>query len=231
MAGNALEAFHQHLPANMIGRDFFVGDIHGRLDALLLAMGDVSFNPKTDRVIAVGDLIDRGLNSYELLKLTRERWFFSVRGNHEAMLMDATDHFSLSLWLSNGGDWYMDLDGEAALDCCAIAHSLPTAFTVGTRDGKCIGVCHAEWPENDWADIDTHLNNQHHVSAMLWGRRIIKGEICRWDKSATLTVHGHTPIEKVKKLGSALFIDTGCVHGGHLTLIESKDALALPSLT
>lgn len=229
MARKAIEAFHQYLPANTFGRDFFVGDIHGRLDALLLALGDVSFNPQTDRVIAVGDLIDRGLNSYELLKLTREPWFFSVRGNHETMMLDANDHFSLALWLTNGGEWFMDLDGESALDCYALALSLPTALTVDTPDNKVIGVCHAEWPLSDWSKIETQMQDPKQVSSMLWGRKIIKEKVCKWDKSAAITIHGHTPVAKAEKLGSALYIDTGCVHGGHLTLIERSDALAMPS--
>lgn len=229
MARKATEAFHQHLPANTKGRDFFVGDIHGRLDALLLCMGEVSFNPQKDRIISVGDLIDRGLNSYELLKLTREPWFFSVRGNHEAMLLDTNDHFSLVHWLSNGGGWFMELDGESILDSYALANSLPVAMTVDTPDGAHIGICHAEWPEEDWSNVEEQLHNPKTVSTMLWGRSIVSDKVHKWDKSAILTVHGHTPVEEVQKFGSAIYIDTGCVHGGKLTLIERWEALEWPS--
>lgn len=123
----------------------------------------------------------------------------------------------------------MDLDGESALDCYALALSLPTALTVDTPDNKVIGVCHAEWPLSDWSKIETQMQDPKQVSSMLWGRKIIKEKVCKWDKSAAITIHGHTPVAKAEKLGSALYIDTGCVHGGHLTLIERSDALAMPS--
>jgi len=219
---------HQQLLANTEGRDFFVGDLHGRFDALLLSMDDVSFNPRVDRIISVGDLIDRGLNSYDLLKLVNQPWFFAVRGNHEAMFLDANDGPSLLQWFANGGNWFMDLTGEEVLESYALANGLPVALTVATPDDGFIGVCHAEWPGEDWATVEESLMHPETVGTMLWGRTVIRENIHKWDKSATLTVHGHTPIEEVQKYGSAIYIDTGCVHGGKLTLIELKDALSWP---
>jgi len=218
-----------HLPVNKGGRDFFLGDVHGRLDALLVALGDAGFEPQTDRVICVGDLVDRGPNSYELLKLTRQPWFFSVRGNHEAMLLDTNDHFSLVHWLMNGGEWFMELSGEQVLDSYGLAVDLPVAITIDIGDGKIAGVCHAEWPGNDWSTIEEAVRNKTMVNQMLWGRTVVKERVAVTDKSALLTVHGHTSIDRPQKLGTALFIDTGCIFGGNITLIELKDALAWPT--
>lgn len=215
------------LPANHRGRDFFLGDAHGRLDAVLVALGEAGFDPQNDRVICVGDLVDRGPNSYELLKLTRQPWFFSVRGNHEAMFLDTNDHYSLVHWLMNGGDWYLELDGEAALDSYGLAIDLPVAITLELPDGGLVGVCHAEWPGSDWKTIETAIQDKKTVNQMLWGRQVIRDDKPVADKSAVLTVHGHTPIDQPKKLGSALFIDTGCVYGGHITLLECGKAIAL----
>jgi hypothetical protein len=47
------------LPANTRGRDFVVGDIHGTFYVLEQALAAVGFDPARDRVICVGDLIDR----------------------------------------------------------------------------------------------------------------------------------------------------------------------------
>jgi serine/threonine protein phosphatase 1 len=77
------------LPRNTQGRDFVVGDLHGCASAFQAARQAVEFRPAVDRIIAVGDLIDRGPESLDILDtLHRSPWFFSVRGNHEQMLLD-----------------------------------------------------------------------------------------------------------------------------------------------
>jgi len=223
------EPYHLHLAANTRGRDFFLGDPHGRLDSVLVALGEAGFEPQTDRVICVGDLVDRGPNSYELLKLTRQPWFFSVRGNHEAMLLGVKDHYSLVHWLMNGGTWYLELGGEAALEACDLAKNLPCAITLDTKDGQIVGICHAEWPGPDWTTIETVLTDKFLMGRMLWGRQILKENNGDCDKTAILTVHGHSPIDEPLKIGTALFIDTGCVFGGPITLMELQDAINWPA--
>jgi serine/threonine protein phosphatase 1 len=223
------DPYHLHLPENTNGRDFFLGDSHGRLDAVLVALGDAGFEPQTDRVISVGDLVDRGPNSYELLKLTRQPWFFAVRGNHETMLLETKDDVSLSQWLANGGEWFMELAGEETLDAYALALSLPIAITLDISDNRKVGVCHAEWPGDDWADIQTAMTDDAMLTEILWGRNTARNDRVPEDKTAVMTVHGHTPMEEPTKIGSALFIDTGCIYGGKLTLIDVNDALALKS--
>ena len=47
------------------------------------------FNPDTDLLIPVGDIIDRGPDSLKCLQLMQENWFYAVRGNHEQMALDA----------------------------------------------------------------------------------------------------------------------------------------------
>ena len=51
------------LPENTQGRDFVVGDLHGRFDDLQEAMRLNQFDPGKDRIISCGDLIDRGSGS------------------------------------------------------------------------------------------------------------------------------------------------------------------------
>ncbi len=229
MGQKTTDPYHLHLPQNTRGRDFFMGDAHGRLDAVLVALGETGFDPQTDRLISVGDLVDRGNNSYELLKLTKQPWFYAVRGNHEAMLLETNDHFSLVHWLMNGGNWFLELGGEAAIESYALAVNLPTAITVDIKGGKTIGICHAEWPGDNWADIEDVMTDKLLVNHMLWGRSILKDMRVKTDATATLTIHGHTPMEHPIKLGSALFIDTGCVFGGPITLMDIETALAWPA--
>ena len=57
----------QHFARNTHGRDFVVGDIHGCFDLLQQALDEAAFNPDRDRLFSVGDLIDRGPQSPQVL--------------------------------------------------------------------------------------------------------------------------------------------------------------------
>ncbi|MDD4967531.1 metallophosphoesterase, partial [Halothiobacillus sp.] len=76
----------KQLLINPNGRDFVVGDIHGNLARLEKVLDYHQFKPESDRLIAVGDLINRGTDSLNTLRLLSEPWFFSVAGNHERMI-------------------------------------------------------------------------------------------------------------------------------------------------
>ena len=66
-----------------------VGDIHGEYQLLQSRLHQLSFFPETDLLISVGDNIDRGPESLDVLRLLNQPWFISVKGNHEAMALDA----------------------------------------------------------------------------------------------------------------------------------------------
>ena len=78
-----------HLPANLDGRDFIVGDLHGCYNELMKLLKFVHFNIETDRVFCVGDLIHRGPYSIDCLNLLKKKnkqgnkWFYSTVGNHD----------------------------------------------------------------------------------------------------------------------------------------------------
>jgi bis(5'-nucleosyl)-tetraphosphatase (symmetrical) len=69
--------------------DYVVGDIQGCLDPLLKLLDRVNFEPATDRLIAVGDLINRGPQSLETLRFCKQlgNSFNSVLGNHDLHLL------------------------------------------------------------------------------------------------------------------------------------------------
>ena len=69
--------------------DYVVGDIQGCLDPLLKLLDRVNFEPATDRLIAVGDLINRGPQSLETLRFCKQLGssFTSVLGNHDLHLL------------------------------------------------------------------------------------------------------------------------------------------------
>lgn len=68
-------------------RHIFIGDIHGMADEFNELLDRLKYNPKEDRLILVGDLIDRGPKSVELIRQVREMNLESTMGNHEAKFL------------------------------------------------------------------------------------------------------------------------------------------------
>ena len=69
--------------------DYVVGDIQGCLDPLLKLLEKVDFDATTDRLIATGDLVNRGPQSLETLRFCKGlgESFLTVLGNHDLHLL------------------------------------------------------------------------------------------------------------------------------------------------
>ena len=219
---------HSFFEANTVGRDYVVGDIHGMLADLQSALVDVKFNPRTDRLFSVGDLIDRGPESLGALELLDEPWFRAVRGNHEELMLNAAAGQDRSMWLGNGGGWSTSLsDGDLKKWAERIENEMPVATTIAMADGRTVGISHAEYPYDDLADVQAGKLRPDALKNLVWGRQVLKRGKARQVKNIDLTIHGHTPIRGVKRLGNAVFIDTGAVYDGFLTLMTLDDALKI----
>ncbi len=68
----------------MENRTFLMGDIHGMYDKLMACLQAVNFDYTNDKLIQLGDVVDRGPDSYlvveELLKIKN---LIAIRGNHD----------------------------------------------------------------------------------------------------------------------------------------------------
>lgn len=114
-------------------RTLVISDIHGCYDELQLLLTMTKYEP-TDRLILLGDYVDRGQKSKEALNeaMTLRNLFGAIvlRGNHDQMMRNALEGREIPLWLNNGGyqtiisyvgqDWFtngFDWDElEGALD-------------------------------------------------------------------------------------------------------------------
>jgi serine/threonine protein phosphatase 1 len=66
-------------------KHYIIGDIHGEYKTLLKLIDKL---PKDAKLIFVGDLIDRGLQSREIIYYIREHNHQVVRGNHEQFMIE-----------------------------------------------------------------------------------------------------------------------------------------------
>jgi len=102
--------YHRILPLNPHGRDLVVGDIHGAYEKLRMQLLGIGFKSHVDRLLSVGDLIDRNPDSYQALNWLEQSYFWAVRGNHENMYLNwryQGDEEYAKEYLNdiNGGSW------------------------------------------------------------------------------------------------------------------------------
>ncbi len=242
----------RHLPENLHGRDFVVGDLHGCRRELDQALDAVCFDETVDRLFSVGDLTDRGPDSVSCLELLDEPWFHAVQGNHEAMLVtwfaapphSAAARYAAMQALENGArTWAEDyLLFRKALPAelerlirklGGLAHVL----VVGEGPGR-FNIVHAELHCQDRdhgvftdQDIDAGLPDAP-IFDLQWSRVIMApGNDQLPEEAAGLspTYCGHTIAPRVRRRLSHICLDTGaCVavkirSAEHaLTLVEHR---------
>src|SRR3954467_8881696 len=86
-------------------KTFVVGDIHGRCAQLLNLLEMLPRDAKSDTLVFLGDLIDRGADAPgcvdHVMKMCRDNpeRVICLRGNHEQMLMDFLDG-KPTIWLT-----------------------------------------------------------------------------------------------------------------------------------
>lgn len=63
-------------------RTAIISDIHGHFDTLQTVLHDIE-NQRCDRILCLGDSVDGGSHSAEVVQLLRDQNILSVRGNHD----------------------------------------------------------------------------------------------------------------------------------------------------
>ena len=147
---------------NKLGRDFVVGDMHGCYSIFMKLLDHVQFDPTKDRVFCSGDLIDRGSENEECLRLLKNDWFAATVGNHEFFAIATMHHHPhADYWAYNDGYWatpYVNQlfrhvhDKEPLLSDAAefwyelypLIKQMPMMITVTAKKRKKFHVMHAE---------------------------------------------------------------------------------------
>lgn len=218
---------------NESGKDYFVGDIHGQLDELELALDLIEFDREKDRLFAVGDLINRGPNSPGCLDLLTEPWFFSVSGNHELMFIGAmTDPLMQHQFTHVGGKWLYQESNDKLEEYFELVLALTSlSMTIATPWGS-IGVVHACAP-SDWqllanqpSDRASHQKQWHQsIWSFEQGNAAKKGDYTRI-KNIDWVVSGHISTKKSVKSINQVWIDT-FAHGDGFTILSAEEIFNL----
>lgn len=92
-----------------MSRCIVIGDIHGCCDELLELLDTISPN-RDDQIIALGDLVDRGPATEQVLEFFRDRPLArSIMGNHERKHLRSArglTRAALSQLITKAGAWW-----------------------------------------------------------------------------------------------------------------------------
>ena len=222
--------------ANVAGRDFAVGDIHGHFTRLQDALDAAGFNHLVDRLFSVGDLIDRGPECLDALDWLDKAWFHPVRGNHDDYVV-YFDTCDVDSWLDNGGSWFMDLPLIEKHAFAAQFARLPIAIEVETAYGL-IGIVHADCPFPSWQQLRKELESpesnrrlQEVQHFCMWSRRRLDQQETHGVEGLRALVVGHTPLYMPVSLGNVIHIDTGGWRPdrGYFTLLDLETLETIPA--
>lgn len=214
------------LEENKMGRDFVVGDIHGLAGLLIFLMRQHEFDKTKDRVICVGDVIDRGPQSVEMINLLKSDYIYCVMGNHEQIMVDVLRHKAMNKhsWLMEGGDWHIGLGDDLIEQLLQTVEKLP--YLIEFKSGnKKFGVVHAQpvlklsWDELKHTLEGEDLSVKHRsMQIITWDRFIAKSASYDEQVAGVDAVFcGHTPMSDIKTKGNIHFIDTGAYYSGVLS--------------
>lgn len=207
-----------------MGKIFAIGDIHGCFDKLRKLVGKIEIDFDHDLLVFMGDYIDRGPDSYEVIEYLADlknrypRTVF-LKGNHEEMLENYLSGADLLTFLINGGQ--QTLESYARKGDMSVTSPLPPKHLdflgslalfyeterhifvhAGLREAVCL--------EEQKAEDLLWIRGQFVHSVYDFGKRV---------------VFGHTPFSsplvQVNKIG----IDTGAVYGNKLTCVQLPEGI------
>jgi serine/threonine protein phosphatase 1 len=205
-----------------------IGDIHGSYRKLASLMKKIKIDPEKDLIVFLGDYIDRGDRSKEvvdyLVELKREMpSTVFLLGNHEHMLLEYLSGRNINPFLFNGGQKTLNSYlGEGRLT------SLRDPRKIFPEDHLNFFKSLSPFFElEDYIFVHAGLKRgipleQQDLFDLLWIREEFYYSKTNFGKTV---IFGHTPFPEPFVYHNKVGIDTGAVYGNKLTCVE------LPSMT
>lgn len=199
----------------MKGRIIAVGDIHGCADEFEALIAKLALT-RHDRLILLGDLVNRGPDSSGVIALAREFAHCSLLGNHELRLLNfrrAGDPTHLKRYDRDTLEQLSDSDWRY-LSQMRLTYPVPELDTVLVHGGFL--------PGRPWQGQTGRIVTRIQVVGPDGepGKAADFPGLPHWSElwaGPPFVIYGHTPRPTPRRSAWALGIDTGCVRGGALT--------------
>lgn len=205
-----LQFFTKNLEKKLI---YIIGDIHGCYKTLLALIEKLP--NKNAKIAFVGDLVDRGANSRDVIEFIKSNNYDCVLGNHEKMMIDSFEYINvdneypiLKRWIEKGGAMSTIknyTNKEDMFEHINFLKSLPLYIeykNIKDENGRYLVISHSSvgkaWTLKDSLSIDDF------EAQLLWSRN----KHC--DNSEIFNVYGHTILEEVYLNEYNANIDLGC---------------------
>jgi diadenosine tetraphosphatase ApaH/serine/threonine PP2A family protein phosphatase len=204
-----------------MSRFIAIGDIHGcadEFDALLQKVAP-AFG---DRVVLLGDLVNRGPDSGRVIETARKLGAVSLLGNHERRLLQA--------WKTRApgaldGD-YLRTYRQLRPEDFSFMETMPLTHVDGGSGILCV---HGGFmPNVPWhlqcAEVVTKVQVIDRQGMPRTRSQCPYGTLwaALWE-GPEMVLYGHTPGRHVRRHRHAIGIDTACVRGGRLTAYVYPD--------
>ncbi|MDD1720149.1 MAG: metallophosphoesterase, partial [Methanoregulaceae archaeon] len=199
---------------------FAIADIHGNYDALSDVIALSGFNPASDRIIVLGDVVDYGSRSRECIEFLLglpDR--ILILGNHDAWFLEWIETGELrEEWVSQGG-------AETMCSYSSLPENVPKSHSDLLKralpyyvDEKMRLFVHGGF------DPAVPIQDQP-VEQLLWNRRLIAYAARNQVPGYSLVFIGHSPTQQFGRnyplmLHNLVMCDTGARLGECLTLID-----------
>lgn len=224
-----------------------ISDIHGCYDEINTLLKNVEYKPGQDKLILVGDYVDRGLKSKDVVEQVKslvEEWgVIALRGNHDQMMVDALDKGNEeddARWIRNGA--FQTVESYSNLDL-SDESSGRDLYIEGKEFIKNNYSHHLEFLKSLplYYETDRHIfvhagiNPEHEnwresqsLRDFLWIRDSFFNHATKLDK---IVIFGHTPAVNLHEsadvwfspIGDKIGIDGGCVFGYKLNCLEISE--------
>ena len=224
---------------------FAIGDIHGCLKQLINLQDKIinfpKYNKESDVIIYLGDYIDRGPNSKDviqhILKLQKEKInSIFLMGNHEQIMIDFIFNKinNLRYWLNLGADqtfksykievaeFIKDGFEDDKIDKLrnVLFNELSKEHIHFLKNLKLFYSVEKYLFVHAGINTEKALKDQDKID-FLWSRS--DQFFDKNFKFEQIIVHGHTPEKKVVNYPYRINIDTGCFFSGTLSCVHLND--------
>ena len=209
---------------NRNGRIFVIGDIHGCYEKLRSLIKRLPYNPEQDTLVFLGDYIDRGGRSREVLNLLCElrrkvKKVVLLIGNHEYLMLEyhrTGDPALLPFLRHLGIDATLDSYGKYS------PKSLQELLFMPEDHRQLFHSLLPYWETEDYIFVHAGLEpriplDQQDISSLCETRATFLLEDHNFGK---LVIFGHTPFDMPFVTPTLIGIDTGAVYGNMLTALE-----------
>lgn len=231
-----------------------IGDVHGCIDELGLLLAELGYGvlreetdagpryqitpPQGRRALFLGDLVDRGPASHEVLRLVMDMVeqgvAIAIPGNHEVKLLRHLQGRKVTL--SHGLDRTVEqLAPEPEAFRARVADFIDGLVSHYVLDGGQLVVAHAGMKE-ELAGRASGKVRQFALYGDTTGETDAFGLPVRYPwareyRGRAAVVYGHTPTPHAEWINHTLCIDTGCVFGGELTALRwpERELVSVPA--